>query len=504
MQIAAWLIDQLVLQGVKHFCIAPGSRSTSLALAAEEHPETTTHVHFDERGLGFFALGISMGTKAPAAVIVTSGTAVANLASSAWEATASGHPLLLLTADRPAELHDCGANQTMDQAHLFGSGVVWQTDIPPDLGEKIVRSLGAQGVFHARQGGAVHLNCRFREPFDLSQVRCPAGAPFFSSQPILSPPEPIERSEKRGLIAVGALHEDPTPIGALAKRLQWPIFADILANLHTEEKISSFDRLLGSEKPDFVLHFGARLTSKKFPEWIQEIPTFHVGPDPKLVDPTRSLQGRIQSHIAPFCATFSAKTDPSWLPLWKEKAASYEKKLSTALKMEPFGPAHALRSASQAWKQGAVFLGNSLPIREANLYASFQVPVFANRGVSGIDGSIATAAGIAAGTKKPVLAWIGDQAALYDLNSLALLTRYPITLVIVNNRGGGIFSHLPVATSPHLNRLFTAEHSWDFEQAAKMFSLPYVKVSEEFSDQLSPGVVEFMTCRDHSLRLAKL
>jgi 2-succinyl-5-enolpyruvyl-6-hydroxy-3-cyclohexene-1-carboxylate synthase len=164
-KVASWIIDQLVAQGIDQFCIAPGSRSSPLVLAAAEHSQTKTMVHFDERGLGFYALGYGKGIKKPAAVIVTSGTAVGNLLPSIMEAHHSSTPLLLLTADRPIELRFCGSNQTCDQVKIFSSFLRWEIDLPVEQEESSLRSFIAQGVFHtlANPPGPVQINCQFRE-----------------------------------------------------------------------------------------------------------------------------------------------------------------------------------------------------------------------------------------------------------------------------------------------------------------------------------------------------
>ena len=161
------LIDQFIQQGVIDFCIAPGSRSTPLALAAARHPKARINVHFDERGLGFYALGISLARQAPTALIVTSGTAVGNLLPAVMEAYHSHMPLVLLTADRPPELRDCGAMQATDQIKIFQNFTFWHFDLPcpgESLGEEFIRSQAAYAVFQAMRMGPVHLNCQFREP----------------------------------------------------------------------------------------------------------------------------------------------------------------------------------------------------------------------------------------------------------------------------------------------------------------------------------------------------
>ena len=179
------MIDQLIQQGIDRFCIAPGSRNTPLVIAAAEHPNAKTIVHYDERGLGFYALGYGKGAKKPAAVITTSGTAAGNLLPSVMEAYHSSIPMLLLTTDRPAELRDCGANQTTDQIKIFSHFVRWQADLPPVLTENYFRSTTAQAVFYSMQNpsGPVQLNCQFREPLYAPSPPIPSGTPVRFAPP---------------------------------------------------------------------------------------------------------------------------------------------------------------------------------------------------------------------------------------------------------------------------------------------------------------------------------
>lgn len=481
-------------QGVRHFCVAPGSRSTPLVLAAAEHPKAKIHVHYDERGLGFFALGIGKGNKMPAAVIATSGTAVGNLLPSVMEAHHTSTPLILLTADRPPELRDCGANQTTDQAKVFQSFVRWQTDLPSSLDEAYFRSAAAQGFFYACQNppGPVQINGQFREPFSIPKItpmQSETGFPIRMEFPRHSVKEQKSSSSK-GIILIGQLPhaDDLHPILELGKRLQWPIFADVLSNARlfpTFEQIRCFDWILkkGCDlKPEQILHFGDRLSSKKLLEWLKEIESdyIHVSPRPFLQDPGRILTGRIQSDIPEFCSVFKAFSDPQWLISWKELDSETSSIVESQFSKEsPFTEAHAMRALEKAIPSHfAAFFGNGMPIRDADhfFFPSKIAGFFGNRGLSGIDGNIATAAGIAESLQMPIAAFIGDQAALHDFNSLPLLKNYPVFLIVSNNFGGGIFSHLPIAQSPHFEKLFAAAHTWNFELAAKQFSLPYMRI----------------------------
>lgn len=492
-----WIIDQLVQQGVRHFCIAPGSRSTPLVLAAADHERVQLHVHYDERGLGFYALGIAKPSGEPAAVIVTSGTAVGNLLPSVMEAHHSATPMILLTADRPADLRDCGANQATDQVKIFQPFVRWQVDLPCSLNEAYFRSIAAQGYFYTRQNppGPVHLNCPFRDPLYRPGNTFSEGKPFPIQFPFHTIPAQTTPHSK-GLILIGKLphRDDVIPILELAKRLKWPVCADILSNARchpTSEQIRYCD-WIEKPRPDLVLHFGERMTSKRMLDWLKEIQTelIHISPYPFLQDPARILTSRVQADISAFCQAFDAPINDDWLSSWKDNFFP-----ETA----PLTEAHAIRSLSTLIPDDfAVFLGNGMPIRDADhfLFPKKCRGFFANRGLSGIDGNIATIAGLA--QTMPILGIIGDQATLYDLNSLPLLkkTRYPAHLLISNNFGGGIFHHLPVTASPHFEQLFAAAHTMDFVMAAKQYDLPYFSFSSIEEALHGPSaIIELFTDR---------
>lgn len=494
--IASWLIDQLVQQGVKAFCIAPGSRSTPLVQAVLRHPKATAYVHFDERGLGFFALGIALASQKPVVTIVTSGTAVGNLLPSIMEAHHSHIPLIFLTADRPAELRDCGANQTTDQIKIFQPFIRYQTDLPIDGAEKTIRSIGAQAAFAASSPGPVHINCPLREPLYQKDLKIEQGKPV----PFILPRLTIDgyaTKMTKGVILAGKLprREDIHAVLDLAKRLQWPLLADILSNARcypTNEQIRFFDWI---EKPDpeFILHLGERMTSKNVLDWIKKInPEYvHVSPRPQLIDPERLVTSRIQADISPFCEVFNAPQNALWISKWKDEEPLFEERGA-------FTEVHAMKKiAKHLPPDMGVFLGNGMPIRDAD---HFFFPrkcgdFFSNRGLSGIDGNIATIAGLA--QVMPILAFIGDQAALYDLNSLPLLkkTRHRVVLIISNNFGGGIFHHLPVSKEPQFENYWALAHSHRFEKVASMFDIPYASFDNIEKVLNQTAIVELITDR---------
>lgn len=496
----SWIIDQLVQQGVENFCIAPGSRSTPLVLAAINHKKAKLHVHFDERGLCFFALGIAKVKKTPAAIIVTSGTAVGNLLPAVMEAHHSNTPLILLTADRPSELRGCSANQATDQTKIFQSFIRWQADLPNDLNERYFRSMVADGFFHsiANPPGPVHFNCPFREPLYNPELEVVEGNPIQSLVGRMRAPK-MKTPHAKGLILIGKLPnpDDVLPILELAERLLWPVCADIQSNARlypTVEQIKYYD-FIEKPNPEIVLHFGERMTSKRILEWLKliRVEYVHISPYSKLQDPERILTTRVQSDIKEFCQTFEGSSDPNWLDEWEDQKPEFEES-------NAFTEVHMMRELSRLIPQDfAVFLGNGMPIRDADrfLFPEECAGFFANRGVSGIDGNIACIAGIA--EHVPVLGIIGDQAALYDINSLPLLkrTKHPVVLLISNNFGGGIFHHLPIASSPYFEQFWAAGHNMTFEKATELVELPYFpfeEIHKVFKAKLT-AVVELITDR---------
>ncbi len=505
---AHYLIDQCIQQGVSKFCIAPGSRSSPLALAAARHPKATLTVHFDERALGFFALGCAMASGVPAAIIVTSGTAVGNLLPSVMEASHSHIPLLLLTADRPPEQRDCGANQATDQIKIFQNFVVWQTDLPcPDetfLSEGYVRSQAAFAVFQAKQRGPVQINCQFREPLFEPASSFSEGTPqpfFLSKQTpsveLLSYVEEILNQSRRGLIVIGRLssRSDTDAILTLAKQLGWPVFADLLSQARcriTSEQILQFDYAIRSNTtlfPDTILHFGGRFTSKELPVWIRKTgaSVLHIDSQRERIDPLHERPIRIQVDPSLFCLSLKnvSSTAPGWLNEWQTLDIRLQESIERTLEEDhPFTEPDLMNKLSHLLPENAsVFLAASMPIRDAEhfLFPRSVHSFYANRGLSGIDGQIATAVGIAQTLKTPMVAILGDLSCLHDLNSLALLhsLETPFLLLVSNNFGGGIFSHLPVSgcEEEHFEKLFAASHDFRFEQAAKMFDIPYKNAS---------------------------
>ncbi len=507
---AKTLIDQLVKQGVNYFCISPGSRSSALTLACSENTECSSISHFDERGLAFHALGYAKATHKACCIIVTSGTAVANLLPSLIEAHNERIPLIVLTADRPPELRDCGANQSCDQVNIFANYTRFQVDFPcpsAEIPERYIATTVATAVHHAHGNpkGPVHINCMFREPLfstqfqekmDLVAVEKESMLPTLS-QATLEKWANLISSAKRGVIIAASLPscQNTEAILNFAKKLKWPILADVLSQVRSrgkeDEVIGYYDTLLkidGDYQPDLILHLGDRLVSKTLQQWLtqaEDIPYLQITDHPWRQDPFHQVTHRLDCDPALLCSQIAPlipnRTDASWINSWKEPSKNIETCLhfcfSSQTELSEPGMIHALNQLLKTnW---SLFLGNSMPIRDADQFFFPEHPtgfIFGIRGVSGIDGNIATISGIAEGSKKPIVALIGDLTFLHDLNSLALLrsATVPILIIVVNNQGGGIFSFLPIAQkAAEFERLWGLEHSYSFEKAAELFGIPY-------------------------------
>lgn len=543
------IIKELVHHGVRTFCIAPGSRSTPLTIAAASHPLAETQVHYDERGLGFYALGLAKGIGQPAALIVTSGTAVGNLLPAIMEAHHDHVPLIVLTADRPPELHDCGANQTTHQRGIYQNFVRFQGEIPcPDskISQNFIGRFIAQGISKAlsEPRGPVHFNCLFRKPlhemenstsFSSHQSR---RTDIIFSTPILDEKKITEIADElseydKGVILVSgtASLSDIEDLYTLSRHLQWPIFPDILSTARSHGNgygvIPYYDLIIKSigahedYAPDAVLQLGDRFVSSKLSDWISSKKPkahYHIAPHPIAKDETLSVTHRVISDLDHFIKHFSSHTStrsPSkWFEIWNDLnqftgkgVDAYFKKYSHLSESYLF---HTL--ADFLPPNHSLFLANSMPIRNGEAFftpKSSHSLIYGNRGLSGIDGNIATLAGIAKGSGKPLVGIIGDLTCLHDLNSLPLIKNLPIKLIVINNNGGDIFTFLPIHERQDLfTSYFTTPHDITLEKGASLFDIPYVNPQnlEELKESLSsPGaaLIEVTTIPGENLTIHK-
>lgn len=535
------VVEELIRCGVDFFCISPGSRSTPLTVAAARNPRARKVICHDERGAAFHALGYVRGCGRPAALICTSGSAAANYFPAVIEAEREQLPLIILSADRPPELRDTGANQTIFQPGMYGRYVKWHFDLPcpaETIPPAMVLTTVDQLVYQARNapGGPVQLNCMFREPLGPATAAPPADLrdwrnhdrPYTVYAERVSRPSAgdIDRvggllaNTRKGILAVGRLAHpaDRDAVCELAVRLGWPVFADITSGLRLADGkwplVHFFDQVLLSEKtaaalrPELVLHLGGQILSKRWPGFLKKHPPKHllqVDNHPRRYDPAHLGGTRLESDIASFCESvrFFAPAFPdaawrqSWLAPSRQVQALIPKLLAPDDAVNEISTA-ALVSQHIAPGSG-LYLAASMPVRDMDMYGlpGAGVVVGANRGASGIDGTIAAAAGFAAGLARPVTLMTGDLAALHDLNSLALLpdAASPLIVVVLNNHGGGIFSFLPVAAEEDVfETYFATPHAYEFREAAAMFGLAYHRPVNN---------LDFLTCYREAQRSGK-
>ncbi|WP_313363728.1 2-succinyl-5-enolpyruvyl-6-hydroxy-3-cyclohexene-1-carboxylic-acid synthase [Mixta calida] len=499
------IIATLARHQVRHICIAPGSRSAPLTLAAANEPALACHTHFDERGLGFFALGMAKGLNAPVALIVTSGTAVANLLPAVIEARLTGERLIVLSADRPPELIGCGANQAIAQPGIF-SHFARRCDLPrptPDISARWLAATLDEAIA-ATRAGALHVNCPFAEPLYgpeddawrdwLSPLaEWPQQETPWVSHSVgdgqAPQPDWLRWREKRGVVIAGRIKaEEGAALANWAERLGWPLLADIQSQ--TGQPLPCADLWLNSPRAqrlltqaELVVQFGGNLVSKRLLQWQQQARPqqwWLIDPLPGRRDPASQPGRRIVSEIDVWLQAHPARDAACWAPELSALAAAMQQQVG-ALLAEEDEALMAHRLAELLPPQGQLCLGNSLLVRLADALAQLPAgyPVCTNRGASGIDGLIATFAGLQRAVPRPTLALLGDISTLYDLNSLALLRQVdiPLVLVVVNNDGVRIFSLLP--TPPDRREaFFTLPQGVSFAPAAQMFGLDYRRVEK--------------------------
>lgn len=498
---AAVILEALTRHGVRHVCIAPGSRSTPLTLAAAENRAFIHHTHFDERGLGHLALGLAKASHEPVAVIVTSGTAVANLYPALIEAGLTGEKLVLLTADRPPELIDCGANQAIRQSGIFASHPTETLSLPRPTRDIPARWLVStvDNALGGLRAGALHINCPFAEPLygemddtDLEWQQA-LGDWWQSDKPWLRAPaalsSPQQRDwffwrQKRGVVIAGRMSaEEGKQVAQWAQRLGWPLIGDVLSQ--TGQPLPCADLWLGNaravtelEQAQIVVQLGGSLTGKRLLQWqatCRPEEYWLVDSREGRLDPAHHRGRRLISSVAEWLELHPAEKRAPWatdIPELSRQAWEL-----TAQHSDAFGEAQlAHRIHRYLPEQGQLFVGNSLVVRLIDAFSRLPAgyPVFSNRGASGIDGLISTAAGVQRANARSTLAIVGDLSALYDLNALALLRQAsaPFVLLVINNNGGQIFSLLPTPQSER-ERFYLMPQNVQFEHAAAMFSLKY-------------------------------
>ena len=520
----ATLVDEWVRAGVTDAVVAPGSRSTPLAVALTDRPDLRVHIHHDERSASFLALGLGLATGRPAVLLCTSGTAAAHFHAAVIEAHQAEVPLVVCTADRPPELRDVSAPQTVDQDHLYGTAVRWFCDpgVPEEALRATWRSLAARAVADALapRPGPVHLNLPFRDPLVGEPGALPPGRPdgwpwhvsttgpthvAASDLDVLAP----LLDSQRGVIVAGAGAGDPLAVHWLAATASWPVLADPRSGCRVPEPttVGAFDALLrhagfaADHTPGVVLRLGQPPASKVLNQWLagSGARQVQVGATAAWIDPEHSAAVRVVADPTELCIALEkrvtgAKGTP-WLARWQHAEGQAQAAIDAALRayQEPTEPA-AARTLLAALPTGAVLVASSsMPRRDLEWYGTPRdgVRVLANRGANGIDGVVSTAVGAALGSNAPTALLIGDIALLHDGNGLlgAVGRDIDLTIVVVDNDGGGIFSFLPQASvlpNDRFEQLFGTPHGVDPAALAAVHGIPTLPW-DELTDALAKG-----------------
>lgn len=547
-EFAAALLGGLASSGVRDLCLCPGSRSTPLAVAAARTPGLRVQAHLDERSAGFFALGVARASRRPVALVCTSGTAAANFLPAVVEAHYARVPLLLLTADRPAELRDWGAGQTIDQIRLYGAHVRRFFEAPtPSAGLDLAshgRMLAARAVAAAwgRPPGPVHLNLPFREPLEPSTG--PLSAPPAERHPTVSPSGPAQAplagpaeveaiaahlaGARRGVLVAGPVDRDPVLAGAvarLARALGWPLLAEPTAQLRSgaflrgvavtahHDAFLRETRFATAHVPDLVLRLGDSPTGKSLRRWLEtDLGTRLVLLDPDGVfhDPAQRADLILGFEPAPLCDEVAAALEragarplsPFGHALLRADRAC-ARAFEATLGGEPriFSPA-VVRALASALPEGAtLYLSNSMAVRDADGFwpvGARALRVLCNRGANGIDGVVSSALGASLRSDGPTVLLTGDLAFLHDVGGLfaARHVEGSCTIVVLHDDGGGIFSFLPIAAHGEAVRFrehFTLPHGLALGPAAALYGLDHRRTDS--ADALQRALAETVGTR---------
>ncbi len=538
---AGVFLDELARAGVREVVLAPGYRSAPLVMAAAADERLRVFTHLDERSAAFFALGVGKRARRPAAVITTSGTAVANLFPAVVEASYSEAPLLLLTADRPHRLRGADANQAIDQLRIFGGHVRDFVEAAPaevDAGALVhLRAVAARAVASAlgHPAGPVHVNLPFAKPLaptpaageppdgfafahPLAARGRSGGAPLTRIAVRRSAPAADRvaelaarvRAVRRGLIVAGPSPEperDGPAAAALASATGYPLLADALSGARFggsdgDLRVGGYDLFLkhaptrAALRPELVVRVGASPTSASLLSLLEEAPgeQWVIDGGDRWKDHLNVATDYLRSDAAAFsdalCAQLAAApgradegaaaTD-AWLGLWRRAQRVATRALAASLEGELFEGAVCAQVVRLAPPGSTLFVSSSMPVRDLDAFGlpcRKHLVAYGNRGASGIDGILSSAAGAAAGGRGPVLAIVGDVAFIHDMNGLLSARDHAeVIFVLVNNDGGGIFHFLPVRNfEPAFTRHFATPHGLDFAHAASLYGLPHERV----------------------------
>ena len=502
------LIAGLKQGGVRQVVISPGSRSTPLALLVKHEPNLQYFVAVDERSAGFLALGLAKSSQQPVALLCTSGTAAANFYPAICEAEASNVPLVVLTSDRPPELRNVGAPQTMSQNQLYADHVKFFVEMAlPESTPLMLRYSfwqGSQLATRAMTGikGVVHANVPLREPLlpDLTQ-----NTPIDLSLTQTTTQNLIAQGwfQKKGMIVLGSersLAEARLAL-SLASHLGWPIVGDPLTQLANSEGDGQnylkqadviFEETRDLPEVEVILRFGKVPVTKNVMFYLRDSQAMQILFDetqqwPDYLYRSQYLVAESLTKVAKQILQSTPNRDQDYLQAWQNLQKLASQAIDETSEQFAFHESHLARTLMKTLaREEQLFVANSNAIRLVDRLSGISkvaFSVFGNRGVNGIDGILSTVAGLAMQTKERTYLLVGDLTLFHDMNGLQLLKAYqlPVTIILLNNNAGGIFSFLSQRslTADDFDPLFATPLDLDFVQVAKTYELAYQKVESE-------------------------
>ena len=541
------LVETLVRCGVTQAVVSPGSRSTPLTMALVRHPSIEAVPVLDERSAAFFALGLAKQAQSPVILVCTSGTAGAHYLPAIIEAQESGIPILVITADRPPELRDCASGQTIDQQKLFGGfvGFYHELAIPePNLGRlRYLRQTIAYAVERAVAVGPVHLNAPFRDPLapiEDDSVQGLVGAldwnAFFERpNTVIAPTSAVNRlalpvQPAQRVVVVAGNDWPNEQINVWASAQGWPVLADVLSPTRLRHGgevgvvVAAYDAILRDPRavqalqPEVVFILGEIPTSKSLRSWLTAVDALVVQVTQKAGN-RDGLHGRTLTLRLPPCSLGALAVDwapapAGWAARWARAESAAQAVLARMDEVPTFEGSFT-RALAETLTSGQVLcVASSMPVRDLEYFAPVRTDgprVLANRGANGIDGTLSTALGVAHGGSPTVLL-TGDLALLHDTNGflVAAKLRGSLTVVVINNQGGGIFGHLPVARfNPPFEEYWATPQAVDFARLCAAYDVAHYRVKHPdelrallLSEIRKPGLRVIEVCTDRTLDVA--
>ena len=543
------IINEFINNHITHYYLSPGMRNAPLIAALVFYQKTNNNIKIftciDERGASYRALGYSKATGKACVLLCTSGTALANYFPAVIEASKSNIPLIVLSADRPKEQILSGDNQTINQQNIFGEYVKFNLDLGVPTLEITPRDL-ATSVSHliakamAQESGPVHFNCPFREPLENTIHPIPENYKIDALN-VINKSSPathylrsisnLQRADlenlaakfskaRSGILVIGSLppSTDLTPVKNFINTLKWPVYLDVSSSLKYEysledNAIPTFDHPevlseLISHPPEIIFHIGGRLTSKHYYSYLQSLSSTELitlNPSSDKEDPAHFTKTRINSDIIPVlsglenCLTATCPSNKLSL-----KFKNFIEQKRKIIEDGPLSYPAISKAIIETLKDDSVlYIANSTIVRSFDSYSDInskrKFAIATNRGVSGIEGFIASACGFIDGVSKEVYLIIGDVSFMHDLNSLFFLKQLPINLkiILINNYGGGIFTLLPINKEQEVLSYITSPHSENFENIAKNFDIKYMAIKDV--QKMQPALSELVATPTHTI-----